>query len=266
MARRQGRYWLLTIPDPDNLYEPTLHDSMSYIRGQQELSEGGYRHYQVLVAFTKKTSLRGVRAIFGDVHAELGRSDAARQYVWKEDTRVEGTQFELGNLPLRRSEPADWDKIRALAIEGNLEDVPSDIFVRNYSALRRIGQDNLRPIGMERTCAVFWGRTGTGKSRRAWDEASLEAFPKDPNSKFWDGYRNHEHVVIDEFRGVLSISHLLRWLDRYPCIVEVKGSSVVLRATKFWITSNVDPRLWYPNEDQETINALLRRLEITHFQ
>jgi hypothetical protein len=112
---------------------------------------------------------------------------------------------------------------------------------------------------------VYWGHTGTGKSRRAWDEAGIGAYPKDPRSKFWDGYRNHEHVVIDEFRGGIDISHILRWFDRYPVVVEVKGSSVVLSATHIWITSNIDPRQWYPELDEETLAALLRRLDITNF-
>jgi len=266
MPTAQARYWMLTIPCAHNQFEPSLLDSMSYIRGQQELTADGYLHWQIMVAFSSKKTLAQVRRIIGECHAEPTRSDRAREYVWKEDTRVAGSQFEYGTLACRRNEPADWESIKRLAIEGNLEEVPPDIFVRCYSQLRRIGQDNLRPLAMERTCAVFWGRTGTGKSRRAWEEASLEAYPKDPNSKFWDGYRSHQHVVIDEFRGAISISHMLRWLDRYPCIIEVKGSSVVLCATKIWITSNLDPRQWYPNEDEETQAALLRRLEITHFQ
>jgi len=64
----------------------------------------------------------------------------------------------------------------------------------------------------------------------------------DPRSKFWDAYSGHEHVVIDEFRGGIDISHMLRWLDRYPVLVEVKGSSVCLKAGVIWITSNLHPR------------------------
>lgn len=93
----------------------------------------------------------------------------------------------------------------------------------------------------------------------------LQAYPKDPRSKFWDGYRGQAHVVIDEFRGGIDIAHLLRWFDRYPVIVEVKGSSVVLNAKKIWITSNLAPEAWYPDTDQETIAALRRRINVTHF-
>lgn len=91
-------------------------------------------------------------------------------------------------------------------------------------------------------------------------------FTLDPNSKFWDGYQGQDFVVIDEFRGSISISHLLRWLDRYPVIVEVKGSSVCFRASRVWITSNLDPKAWYPDADKETVDALMRRLTVVHFQ
>jgi len=112
---------------------------------------------------------------------------------------------------------------------------------------------------------VFWGRTGTGKSYRAWHEAGLDAYVKDPRTKWWCSYKGQENVVLDEFRGAIDVSHLLRWLDCYPVLVEIKGGSRPLLARKIWITSNLDPRLWYSDLDQETLDALLRRLNITHF-
>ena len=117
---------------------------------------------------------------------------------------------------------------------------------------------------MERSCVVYWGPTGTGKSHRAWREAGLAAYPKISTTKFWDGYRSHEHVVIDEFRGAIGIEKMLTWLDKYPVIIENKGSSTVLCATRIWITSNLHPNDWYPDVDQETKDALMRRLEIVH--
>jgi hypothetical protein len=71
---------------------------------------------------------------------------------------------------------------------------------------------------------------------------------------------------MDEFRGAIDISHLLRWLDRYPCLVEIKGSSTCLVAEKVWITSNVHPDYWYNEIDAATRDALMRRLQITEFE
>jgi len=266
-TRRQGRYWILTISCDSNPWTPTaLLPGQSYLVGQQELGAGGFKHWQVMVAYSKKIGIRGVQRDFGPCFAELTFSDNARGYCCKEETRVAGTQFEFGTLATRRNEEVDWEIIRDAAQLSDLSGIPADIYVRCYNQLRRIGQDHLRPLGMERTCHVFWGRTGTGKSRRAWEEAGMGAYPKDPNTKFWDGYRNHEHVVIDEFRGIINISNLLRWLDRYPVIVEVKGSSVVFCARTIWITSNLNPEQWYPDADVETKDALLRRLTVVSFE
>lgn len=262
----QGIYWLLTIPHADFL--PFLPPTVQYIRGQLERGgDTGYLHWQLLVAFKRKCRLAAVKTTFGDsCHAELSRSVAADSYVWKEETRVGGTQFELGQRATKRNNSADWDRIRSLAMAGRLDEIDGDVYVRNYGNLKRIAVDHMEPVGVEKEVFVFWGRPGTGKSRRAWDEATVDAYPKDPRSKFWDGYRGQEHVVVDEFRGGIDIAHMLRWLDRYPTIVEVKGSSVVLKAKKIWITSNLPPEQWYPDLDNDTLAALRRRFtNVVHF-
>jgi len=215
------------------------------------------------VHFKRSVRLRAVKEVFGnDGHWELSRSSAAEAYVWKAESSVPDTRFEYGVKPIRRGVGTDWDAVRNMAKDGRLEDIPGDIFIRCYNQLKRIAADYCQPLAVEREVVVYWGSTGSGKSRRAWEEATLEAYPKDPRSKFWDGYRSQTNVVIDEFRGGIDISHVLRWFDRYPVIVEVKGSATVLKATKIWITSNLHPDLWYPEIDMETKDALKRRLTI----
>lgn len=126
--------------------------------------------------------------------------------------------------------------------------------------MRSIASDNQRPIGIEKTVNVFYGRTGTGKSRRAWEEGGEDAYSKDPRTKWFDGYKGEKHIICDEFRGVIDVSHILRWTDRYPVRIECKGSSMPLSATTWWFTSNLAPGDWYPELDAETKAALLRRL------
>lgn len=145
-------------------------------------------------------------------------------------------------------------------------DIPADIRVRNFNTITRIGSRFARADPVERTAVVYCGPTGVGKSRRAWSEATFDAFPKDPRTKWWDGYTGEQHVVVDEFRGSIDIAHLLRWLDRYPVLVEVKGGTIPLRATRIWFTSNLHPRYWYPELDIGTMEALIRRLEIVEMR
>lgn len=261
---RQARYWICTIPRED--WEPVLPQAACWVIGQPEIGESGYRHWQLLVAYPSKKTLGQVKQSFGipGMHAEASRSSAAETYVRKEETR-DGEPFEFGQRQLRRNSAHDWDQIKQLAQSGNLDEIPSDVYVRYYRALTSIASDHESPVGIDKTVFVYYGVTGTGKSRRAWEEAGSTSYAKDPRSKFWCGYRGHQNVVVDEFRGGIDISHMLRWLDRYPVSVEIKGGSRPLKAQKIWITSNLHPDDWYPDLDQETKNALKRRLQITYF-
>lgn len=199
-TRKQGVFWILTIPYQH--FVPYLPPQCRYVKGQLEQGSGGYLHWQCLVGMQRKSTLRQVKEVFGpECHAELTRSSASNEYVWKEDTRVQGTQFELGALPFERNQKRDWEAIWTKAQEGDLDAIPADVRVVSYRTLRAISSDHSRAVGMVRQVYVFWGPTGTGKSRRAWEEAGEDAYCKDPRTKFWDGYQTQEKVVIDEFRG-----------------------------------------------------------------
>lgn len=262
----QGRYWLLTIPKNDWTQPQQLPGELQYLRGQQEVGAEGYEHWQLLAAFKRSVRLTQVKRVFGRTcHAELSRSAAASEYVWKENTRVPGSQFELGKCAFKRNSKTDWEAVWESAKSGRFEDIPANVRVNSYNSLCRIAKDHMVAEPMERRVRVYWGKTGTGKSRTAWEEAGWDAYPKIPSTKFWDGYNGQSNVVIDEFTGQVGIEHLLRWCDRYPVTIETKGSACVFATTNIWITSNVDPRLWYPAAPEAQQEALLRRLEITHY-
>jgi hypothetical protein len=264
MPATSGRYWILTIAENEYTQPEQLPANIAFIRGQREIGVGGFKHWQLVVGYKQTVRLSAVRKSFGPAHAELTRSDAALDYVWKDETAVPGSRFELGKPGFKRNDKRDWDGIWESAVSGSILDIDAATRVQHYRTLKQIRVDHLVPAGVDRTIFVYWGATGTGKSHRAWAEAGTSAFPKDPRTKFWDGYQSHRNVVMDEFRGGIDIAHILRWFDKYPVIVEVKGASVSLCAESIWITSNIDPRNWYPDLDPETLKALLRRLKITH--
>jgi hypothetical protein len=101
--RSQGIFWMGTIPK--DAWSPRLDDNVAWIRGQLECGGNtGYQHWQLVFALKRKGSLRTCKSIFGKSgHFEISRSAAANDYVFKEDTRVAGTQFELGNKPFLRN-------------------------------------------------------------------------------------------------------------------------------------------------------------------
>nr|UOF82859.1 rep protein [Cressdnaviricota sp.] len=267
---RQARYYILTIPE--RYLDPTeleLNDNLSYIKGQLEVGvEGGYRHWQLLAYFRKKVTIAYVKQFFGThAHVEASRSNAIEKYVWKEETKVAGTEFEIGQKSFRRNSVTDWGQVRHSAQTGEFERIPDEVLVRYYHSIRSLYKDSVRACYRGKQLVnVYYGCTGSGKSFRAFLEAGDLFYLKAPTTKWWDGYRGESNIIIDEFRGQLDISHLLRWLDEYPCVVEVKGGQTPLVSRKWWITSNLHPKDWYPDTDEETRNALLRRLGVLkHF-
>jgi len=90
----QGRYWIGTIWPGHGQFVPTEallgKKGMVWIRGQQEV--GGEReglHWQLFCAFKEKIRRKALCSIINGSW-ELTRSEAAEEYVWKEDTKVAG--------------------------------------------------------------------------------------------------------------------------------------------------------------------------------
>lgn len=187
---RQARWWIATIPESEWSVPQECPSDYEYVKGQLEVGAGGFRHWQLVFCFGRAKSLHQVKRVFPVTgHYEPTRSVAARDYVWKESTRVSGTQFELGRPPVRRNSSSDWDSIKASAQAGDLESIPSDVYVRYYRTLLAIAADHAQPIAITRKVILLVGPTGTGKSHTAWEMGGTNAYAKDPRSKFWYGYK-----------------------------------------------------------------------------
>ena len=78
-------------------------------------------------------------------------SEAAVAYVWKDDTAVPNTRFELGSKPVHRGDPKDWDAIFESAAKGDLMAIPADVRVRQYNSLKRIAMDHCEPVTVDRS-------------------------------------------------------------------------------------------------------------------
>lgn len=153
------RYWILTIPH--HAYLPYLNPACNWVKGQlEEGGRTGFRHWQLVVAFKRSVRLSGVKAVFGPAaHAEPTRSEAAADYVWKDDTAIPNTRFELGKKPLKRNNKEDWGVILDSAKRGRLDDIPPDIVVRHYANLKRISADFANPVAIEREVVVGFNQS-----------------------------------------------------------------------------------------------------------
>lgn len=247
----QARHWSITINDtdtgiswdrPDGLHGP--FSTLAWLRGQKEIGTTTNRpHWQLFATFKRAVRLAAVRKLFGtQSFAEPSRSEAAEEYVFKDDTAIAGTRFELGAKPHKRNSKTDWDAVKTLAKSGNLDDCPPDIYIQHYRTLKLIAMDNMaKPDDLD-GCAGIWiyGPPGTGKSHYARQHYGSSLYLKAQN-KWWDGYQGQTNVLLDDL-DTDCLSHYLKiWLDKWAFIAECKGSSIQIRPKNFIITSNYTP-------------------------
>lgn len=264
-TNKKVRYWLLTLHNEHWGPPRELPSTWQWCRGQMEIgAQTGARHWQIFIAYKKPQRLSMVKGDFGrSVHAEPSRSEAAEQYVFKEETRVEGTQFELGHKAFKRNSAVDWKEIKDIAItdgvERLLEEYP-EIAIRYYSTFKHIARDFMKvPEPITNTCGIWiYGPPGVGKSHFA-RETYPDIYDKSLN-KWWDGYRNQKSVLLDDFdhNHKCMGSHLKRWADKYPFPIEAKGHGLAIRPDRIIVTSNYKiEQIWM--DDEEMVKAISRR-------
>lgn len=269
----QGRYWLLTINDSDDGNSWQRPDSLEgqysdvqWLRGQKEVgSNTGRPHWQLFVSFRIRKRLGAIKQLFGDrCHAELTRSEAAESYVFKDDTAIVGTRFELGEKAVNRNSSADWSKITDLARTGQISrilDEFGDIAVRHYNALKHISRDYMvPPKDMNNVCGIWiYGPPGVGKSHFARECYGNDIYLKMCN-KWWDGYRGQKTVLIDDLdKGSKVLGHHIKlWADKYTFLAESKGHTFPIRPDRIVVTSNYKiEEIW--TDDESMCEAIRRR-------
>lgn len=204
---------------------------------------------------------------FGEAYVapRKGSQKAAIAYCHKEGEFVEyGMKAEQGKR-------TDLEYLMTLVKEGSddlalyYEDPP--LMFQYASRFREFR--NLLTTSRDREVApdvrFYYGETGTGKTRAAWDE-----FPDlscHLAGRWFDSYVPGRAYLFDDLTDtVFDIAHLLRILDRYPLHVEIKCGSVRFNPVCIIITSNVKLRDWYLDEPTVRRDALRRRFSlIKHF-
>jgi len=235
----------------------------------REVGESGTPHLQGYASFRGRHTFSYVRSKLGSrCHIESSRGTARqnREYCSKDGNFVEGGSINEGKSGNTRDEQA---KLFMAAVERGDKGVVE--FANSFpGAFIYSGSNMLRnALSLRVPCErpdinVRWifGAPGVGKSKLA-HETLPEAYIKDPRTKWWNGYLLQKDVIIDDFGpNGIDINHLLRWFDRYKCIVETKGGMVALYATNFIVTSNFHPRdiFKFGDEVNPQLPALERRI------
>ncbi len=275
--KAQVRHWLFTLNNPKRTHGQLMNKfkklgkKLRYLVFQKEKGEDGTPHYQGYVEFTTGYRFTMVKALMNRAHWEprRGTRDQARDYCMKGDTREEGP-WEQGQWNMKgMGNRTDLDNVAAFA-NGKTALAVYNEFPASYMKYSK-GIDKIVFMTRPRrvlapTVYLYYGPTGTGKTRMCYDDHGLDTmYRKAPQTTWFDGYMGQDVLLLDDFSGAsskFSLSYLLQLLDRYPIDVEVKGSFHPLLATQIIITTNNHPRKWYQYANrEEQYRALARRFD-----
>lgn len=268
MTRVRSKRWTFTLnnyTEENELQVQALLDGqvVSYLIYGREVGESGTPHLQGYLETSTKVSFRTVKDLMPTAHLEKARGSlqSNRTYCTKEDQQP----FE-GGSPMQQGQRSDLVEIKTLLDSGaTIEDIADQHFSK-WVVYRRSFQAYIQMKSRSRKWQtkvhVYWGKTGTGKTRFVMDQVMDSDFWSPGDYKWFDGYQGQPIVIFDDYRGEYPLQLLLKLLDRYPMRVPIKGGFTEWAPRKVYITSNIHPNEWYPNSDRFSISAMFRRLHL----
>jgi len=267
----RSKQWVFTWNNYTDLEYESLAavDCVYMVVGKEVAPETGTQHLQGYIVLKSLKSLKQMKKLMTDaVHWDIAHGNASQNFGY---CSKDGDFVEYGERPAnpgrKKGEQADkWKKVLEAARAGEEQEDPQVEFLhgktckwhREQALLKRQCSDT------EDKHLWYWGETGTGKSRKAREE-NPDAYLKMCN-KWWDGYEDHEVVLIEDFDQAHSVlgHHMKIWSDRYPFLAEIKGGSRKIRPRLVIVTSNWHPRdIW---SDSRTLGPIERRFECVEFK
>lgn len=258
----------------------TPHLQIYFITKVNPRNKNGFSLKWVKENLNSKMSLKPCREFDGP---DGGSHAECVKYVTKRDTRLRGPWMlgkyvEHEKIVAGGKQSGEKRKATLLEVKELIDQGATDqelwqshfsimsLAHKSFNAYRSSLKSNQRKTTTK--VLVMYGPSGTGKSHTASQigDANGGAYwlrkPADGGIDWWDNYNGEPVVIIDEFYGWLPFDTLLRLCDKYPYLVNTKGSFVPFVAKLIIITSNKPPREWYSEEKIDAVMwaAFVRRI------
>jgi len=233
----------------------------------------GMLHLQGYVEFHHARRLNTVRSWCVTVdlkgaHLEQRRGTPVQawDYCQKTESRILGP-FTHGDPPSGQGARADLkafisdaSKLKSGELKlADLQDTHYSIEARHTRYFDRVIGRSQAGRDFSTYCAVFYGDSGTGKSRLSrqwcscWDLASYHLrLPETKTGQlFFERYSGEPVVIVDEMGpGKMQLAEFNSLIDCRPHQVNVKGASAQFLSRVIIFTSNFHPDEWFSEDDR----------------
>nr|QCC62365.1 putative replication associated protein [Crucivirus sp.] len=246
--------WHLDIENPDIRYA---------VYQREQAPKTGSLHIQGYMELTKAIGFRAVQKILNFGKPWVGRCNGKQEqciaYCTKEETRHSDTYWEHGERhkggqgtrndltwikEVIEENHANPTGVDARVLVGN-EDY--NAFLKYHKGIDTWSELTVRPRTTKPKVVWIYGPTGVGKSYWFWSRYPYPTgyplmIPDKLGEKLWfENYKGQHAILLDDFGGEISFKTMLRLLDQYPLMVQVKGGSTHLRSPVMCITSDKHP-------------------------
>lgn len=232
----------------------------------REIGTNGTKHLQGYFHLKDRMGFSRLKELFPFIHIERAKGNAEQNKMY---CSKDQDFFEMGTCPKSSGNASkeSWKEILQAAESGNwqfLKDNYPRVWVTMSEKLisKRIPDTSV----MDGIVNEWWyGDTGTGKSRLAWEKYGVICYQKMLN-KWWDGYDAQSVVIIEEWspKNEVTASALKIWADRYPFTAQIKGGVLQkIRPKKLIVISNYTLRDCFP--DTRDADPLARRFKQIKF-
>lgn len=244
--------------------------------------QGQTPHLHIFFQFENPRVGNTIKGVFPTSHIDYcgGSNTSIKDYVFKtgkkwegsekEETRVEGTQYENGELPEERGQGSrsDLDTIKELIDSGKTPKEILEINPNNYFFEKFIGEMyyNKRcsetPVKRDVNVVVHTGVAGSGKTNMLTKLSEEKLFiGADYSTALFDNYEGQEVLFLDEFRGQIPYNQLLIILDGYKMPIHARYFNKYSLWNDVHITSVIPIEEWYNNDNiRDTFEQLKRRV------
>lgn len=263
----QSRNWCFTDFEILN-FEAIYNEYSDIIRyigwGKETCPSTKKIHNQGWIQFINKKRIGGVKKILGSkqIHLETCRGSEEQNNIY---CKKENNFKSFGKF-IKMGERTDIEQIKKLIDEGNnLKKIADDHFgsyIRYHSGIQKykelVDEENSKKFREIKT-SIYWGSTGTGKTRTAMEEENIYKITGD-SLEWFDGYNGQKTLIIDEYSNQVKITKMLNLLDGYQLRLPIKGGFTYAKWTRVIITTNLGPSELHTHAMEEHRNAFNRRI------